>query len=564
MKKLIFLVMILLLAYSVNAAYYVIDPNNCPATYQSQTCSGSDVVCGSSGGVTFCYNPLNIDPPTVNRTIQTTNYACQDGTCDGGYVIDCYYYDGSEPHCDNGNTGFCDRNSTCYNKHVQTTCLEDIFVSSTCSESCISGYVSCDGSSTDPDGCEVQYGVTSCSAGANNNINSSCGCVCDSSYLDCDGSGPGVGTGCEVENGGSCSVGSLSGTYSGCTCVVDKSYFETGTLIEYQTNDSQSAMLWFKNYAENGNLLNATNSNNESFIINASGCIRFMDGTWQCNASENIIDSGLYNSSEMLEQGDGNLGIIDSFIQLLITNQVTQSFIQALGFYNSTQVYSSDNVQGGKADSFLCLQEFVNGSNSLNADACYINESGNYGCDGTFDDSCSYAYDGDVTTRATVAVGNEAAVSSNYSVQSFATGAFWSIDYGTGGAGHQYDNLTIPEECRNESYAQLRANLTQPNPSNYVIDFYCMNNTQWSLLSQKISSNGLWEEQLLWDLSSQRFLLDSEQLLSVNKATNFLENTYLDAENPTTANGNITLNSNILSNGSSRLFYENDVLVVER
>ena len=127
---------------SVFGAYYVTNPNNCPVSYQSQTCSGSDVVCGASGGITFCSLPSSITAPTSAGSTSTSNYACSDTACDGGFVIDCYGYDGASPFCD---TSLCDRESTCYNKHVQTICTANLYVDSSCSASCISGYVACDG-----------------------------------------------------------------------------------------------------------------------------------------------------------------------------------------------------------------------------------------------------------------------------------------------------------------------------------------------------------------------------------------------------------------------------------
>jgi len=51
----------------------------------------------------------------------------------------------------------------------------------------------------------------------------------------------------------------------------------------------------------------------------------------------NIISENRYNSSELKNQTDGKLGIIDSFINGLVDNKVTQSFIEALGFYTETE-----------------------------------------------------------------------------------------------------------------------------------------------------------------------------------------------------------------------------------
>jgi len=58
----------------------------------------------------------------------------------------------------------------------------------------------------------------------------------------------------------------------------------------------------------------------------------------------NYYNQSNINASELEEQGDGKLGIIDSFVNLLIDNKVTQSFISALGFYNKSEVYNKGEV----------------------------------------------------------------------------------------------------------------------------------------------------------------------------------------------------------------------------
>jgi len=349
--------MIIVFSMSVFGAYYVTDPNNCPVSYQSQTCSGSDVVCGASGGITFCSLPSSITAPTSAGSTSTSNYACSDTACDGGFVIDCYGYDGASPFCD---TSLCDRESTCYNKHVQTICTANLYVDSSCSASCISGYVACDGSSGDADGCEVHYNYDSCSAGANNNINSGCTCVCDSNYLDCDGSGAGVGTGCEVHDGGACTVGVLAGTYDGCTCTVDKSYFETGTDTAYSTTDS---LLWGSQYGT-GWLMNLSQigGTDVNFGIDNSGCIMFDDGTTQCTApvstpsawtnSSTTISTDLNVNVNGAEISTGTYAINDFIV--LSTGTVgginiqtgTASFNSVL-FTNGTDLSDVDNIMGG-------------------------------------------------------------------------------------------------------------------------------------------------------------------------------------------------------------------------
>lgn len=58
----------------------------------------------------------------------------------------------------------------------------------------------------------------------------------------------------------------------------------------------------------------------------------------------NYYNSSKINETELEEQGDGKLGIIDSFINLLIDNRITQSFIKTLGFYDTTEVYNKTEI----------------------------------------------------------------------------------------------------------------------------------------------------------------------------------------------------------------------------
>ncbi|NCN22574.1 hypothetical protein GW934_03735, partial [Candidatus Falkowbacteria bacterium] len=282
--------------------------------------------------------------PSASSTTTTgtggTNYACSDATCDGGLIINCYAYDGSVPHCDNGGADLCDRNATCYNKHVQTTCKGGAFISSNCSATCTTNYFQCDGSTEDADGCEINAGA-SCGSSTgtvvlNQCYSASAGNCTSSTRLDCDNDDTDSNTatcnganGCEILIGGSCSIGSLSGTYgSSCSagagvCVVSKSYFETGTFIEYQTNTSQGGMLWFKDWNGDSYLINISNVNNKTWAVNSSGCIKYMDNTWQCTASSgtgmNYTNLALTNQTNIFTQNQtfqGNITADWGFLQL--------------------------------------------------------------------------------------------------------------------------------------------------------------------------------------------------------------------------------------------------------
>lgn len=325
----------------VSATYYVRDPNNCLNNYQSQTCGGSTLVCGYNGGVTFCYDMTTLAYPAGTAT-STTDYTCNDATCNGGYLIDCHSYDGGVPYCDNSGAFLCDRNSSCYDVHRTTRC-DGGGTETTCT-TCVSGYTYCDGSYVDADGCEVQSGVTSCSAGSNNNLDSSCVCQCDSGYVDCDSSGAGAGNGCEVQSGGSCTVGSLSGTYVGCTCTVTKSYFQTGTFIEYLTTSAQGGMLWFKNYFSNGWLINVSNSKNETWGVNNESCIVYKDGSQQCTApvggtGDNVSWNESYANT--LYSPIGSSGDNESWNQSYATSLYAPISVVDTDTWNSTADFSN-------------------------------------------------------------------------------------------------------------------------------------------------------------------------------------------------------------------------------
>ena len=314
MKKILMLMlgMIFLSLAFVSSTYYVGDPNSCPTDYQSQTCSGTDLVCGYSDGVTYCYdNALLTAPGSSSTTTGTggTNYACSDSSCDGGFVTDCYSYDGGEPQCDNGGDFLCDRDSTCYNKHVQTTCTGGAFITSSCSATCTTNYFECDGGTTDADGCEIHTG-DSCGSATGTIVYDQCysasaGNCTSSTRLDCDNSdGDGnpttcnVGNGCEILDGGSCSVGILAGSYNGCSgavgnCEIDA--IEYGISGVKQIWSGLLPFLWFQQFGA-GDVFNFSDSNNVTFKQNTTGL--FYNGTdissggagqWDYNDTGSIV-----------------------------------------------------------------------------------------------------------------------------------------------------------------------------------------------------------------------------------------------------------------------------------
>lgn len=323
-KYLLIIGMIFLIGFVSSATYYVTDPNNCPSSdavnFPGQNCAPEDI-CGDSSGTAQCYDTTTISAPGGDVTTTGsggTNYGCSDMACDGGFVTNCYATaDAGAPFCDNSGNFWCDRNSTCYNKNVQTTCKGGSFNSSTCSATCTTSHFACDGSTTDADGCEI-HSYTSCGSGTGTIAHNECfdannGNCTSTTRLDCnDDDSDGIeqtcnaGDGCEILIGGSCSVGSLSGTYASyCSggdgvCTVDKSYFETGTLTEYQTNSSQN-FLWGVDYTI-------------STILNLS---------WSSGGGIHVNSTGIYfNNSKIVSGGgtDTNASTICSGDEALLGN----------------------------------------------------------------------------------------------------------------------------------------------------------------------------------------------------------------------------------------------------
>jgi hypothetical protein len=189
--RIFFGLFIFLFFISFTFAQWVDDPADCPDAYQSQSCPDTSRVCGSNAGITYCYEPSNLLPPSINYT---TSSNVDDGSFDtGGYLISCLSFDGTAPHCDNNGAFWCDASIYCSNtKFRETICLENTFGSAVCGD-CLSGRQNCTS-----DVCNVVTGLTNCASGANNNIGAGCICQCDAGFVDCNLGGVETGDGCEI------------------------------------------------------------------------------------------------------------------------------------------------------------------------------------------------------------------------------------------------------------------------------------------------------------------------------------------------------------------------------
>ena len=281
-KLLIGIIMVLSLSL-VSGALWKDDPEDCPNNYMAQTCSGSDLVCGYSGGVTYCYDMSTLNPPSSDE-INSAGDTYQSSFA-GGFLVDCYAYDGSEPHCDNSGGLWCNRNITCYNVGRKTNCTKDVWADSTCDICRDDGndYFYCDGSYTDADGCEFRVG-TSCGDGTGTlDSSETCfsatqgNCTRSGDNLDCndDDSDDNEITcngadGCEIDDGSACTISGLAGIYDGCSggagnCVVaDQDIAVTGHIVNWS---GSNPMLWLWQFGT-GDVVNFTTANNQSFTIN--------------------------------------------------------------------------------------------------------------------------------------------------------------------------------------------------------------------------------------------------------------------------------------------------------
>src|SRR3990167_6892592 len=359
----------------VTSAYYVTSPTACPSSdgvnFPGQNCAPQDI-CGSSSGIAQCYDTSTIFAPAGSSTTSGsggTDYSCSDATCSGGFVTDCYAtIDASAPFCDNSGNFLIDRNSTCYNKHVQTTATGGAFVTSTCSATCTTNWFICDGSSGDADGCEINAG-SSCGSGTGTIVNNQCysasagNCTRSSDYLDCDNDDSDSNTitcnganGCEIDPGSSCTVVGLSGTYStSCSggagvCVVSKSYFETGTNTQYSTNATEH-FLWGTDYGLIGDLLRLNNTNYGMFRVNVTGCIIWFDGTSTCtnptgsgDITSVLGDIYITNGSS---NGDVNLRFNETKLNATIDNRDSDTTYSA---GSNLTLVNCLNITGDDAD----------------------------------------------------------------------------------------------------------------------------------------------------------------------------------------------------------------------
>lgn len=299
-------VLLVIAAGSVSAAYWTNNPVNCPQTYAAQSCIPIKVCGVTSGDVAQCYNTALINAPLADAESETL----YSGAFGGGYLIDCYSYDGVSPHCDNGGAEYCNANATCAATHNNTNCYAGAWESSNCTDNCNSGWIQC----FTADECDIQVGSA-------------------------------------------CSSGGLPGTWSAsCVCVTTPQHHLTGT----QANGSSANPNLWTNQSGTGSIFRGDQSAfGYWFEVNASGCLLLnsIEGSsWTCNLTGTGGGGGTSDYSPFTNDSVGEVSLKETYFWVNVSTNFSTPLI--FGSSNSTiNLYGASeptgygiNVQGGNHD----------------------------------------------------------------------------------------------------------------------------------------------------------------------------------------------------------------------
>lgn len=196
MKKLLISIALLSLAGTAGAAQWVKDHTQCVNEYQSQNCAfAGQAACGYTNNTLYCAYSTAVNS-AVPSASTSTNSTIRNGSLGGGYVIDCLAA---------SNTCMpwtCQADSSCIGQERETTCIAN--TNNFSCGSCYNNYYDC--STTNPT-CEVNTGATgpyshtTYSGGCASTGSSGVGNVqCSSYWLSCDGSLTDT-DGCEIPGG---------------------------------------------------------------------------------------------------------------------------------------------------------------------------------------------------------------------------------------------------------------------------------------------------------------------------------------------------------------------------
>ena len=185
-----FVILSLLLPFSVSATQWVTDITECGTAYMSIDCEADQYVCGFDG-IMHCSTPKEADQAKAKAE---TSFDIQSGL-PAGLVLDCH------AEASSCLPWQCQADTTCETANQSTECPKA--GGFTCGD-CKDGYLDCDKEA----GCETADGAP---VGKNARYDGCKGLTCDAGYLDCDKN---TDNGCEIKSGGACTKDGQVGTYS--------------------------------------------------------------------------------------------------------------------------------------------------------------------------------------------------------------------------------------------------------------------------------------------------------------------------------------------------------------
>ncbi len=188
---------------------------------------------------------------------------------------------------------------------------------------------------------------------------------------------------------------------------------------------------------------------------------------------------------------DNNASLVGSGVarfNVTVTNTNGTVFLEI----NNTNYTATANYP-----TYLCYQETANQS-SVGDGNCGLNYGGSYGSSGTWY-NLNNTYDGNWSSLGFGSACDSNFLYINYSKPDNAlSSSFWMEKYYYGTT-----NRTIPSQCFNQNVLQFRLDsyvVCEAAPSFIQLD--CFNGTGWQLIGTDSSSNSIYEEAMIWNISN--------------------------------------------------------------
>lgn len=291
------------------AAQWVNNPANCAIQSPGGevVCQTSETpnsrVCGVSGVQYYCYSSVAVF--VAPGDIQNNN--ASQSSLGGGYIMNCEANDSappSGPFCDNNTNFWCNSDISCNNKNRITQCASSKWAYETSAFSCgvcISTHLDCGGDDT----CEIIKNITPSTTVPNTNYGNTCDAVvCQSGYGNCDSD---LINGCEIQFGvSSCTTGGGEpGVFTACgvcTALPPKNFLTASNTDYYSDNP----LLWGTQLGS-GDLINFGNATSSNIFVVKNDASVFMSSTLATTTDQYFYNynGDLYWGETKLNTGGG-------------------------------------------------------------------------------------------------------------------------------------------------------------------------------------------------------------------------------------------------------------------